>query len=157
MGLGAILVVGEERQAFCSTSPQAGNYLLGEPIECVEILGRSMLERTIERFARTDIEVITVLAPSGYSVPVLSGMYSNVNVWAVGDVASAITQLLQDYSQQGIEHSFRRCRERVRGTRSSRPFLLPSGSSTNGHAGLGSRRPFRPLGCRLCEGATSRY
>ncbi len=105
MGLGAILVVGEEHQAFCST-PRAGNYLLGEPIECVEILGRSMLERTIERFARTEIEAITVLASNGYSVPVLSGMYRNVNVWVVGDVASAISQLLQEYSQKGIEHSF---------------------------------------------------
>ena len=105
MGLGAILVVGEEHEAFCST-PQAGNYLLGEPIECVEILGRSMVERTIERFTRTDVEVITVLAPNDYTVPVFPGMFKNVNVLVVTDVASAVTRQLQDYSEQGIEHSF---------------------------------------------------
>jgi hypothetical protein len=67
-----------------------------------------MVERTIERFARTDVDVLTVLIAAGkpYCAPVSAGAFDNVNVQVAADVHSAITQQLKDFSQAGIEHSF---------------------------------------------------
>ena len=114
MGLGAIVVIGTEREAFGSTAPQGivqvpgSDALLPAPLACVDILGRSMVERAIERFTRADVELLTVLVPAGsvYEVRPFADTFETVNVQVVADVFSAITQQLHDYSQKGIEHSF---------------------------------------------------
>ena len=109
MGLGAIVVIGagSGTGGLRSRARQgSGEPLFAEPVECIDILGRSMLERTIERFNRADVDAITVLAPSGYSFPALTGNLSNVSRLAENDVSSAIVQRLTEYSQNGIDHSF---------------------------------------------------
>ncbi len=114
MGLGAIVVIGTEREAFGSTAPQGivqvpgSDALLPAPLACVDILGRSMVERAIERFTRADVELLTVLVPAGSVCEVrpFADTFETVNVQVVADVFSAITQQLHDYSQKGIEHSF---------------------------------------------------
>jgi NDP-sugar pyrophosphorylase family protein len=109
VGLGAIVVVGAEREIFSSAAPQSDlKALLTQPLACVEILGRSVLESMIERFVRADVETITVLVAAEHSCGVepLRGTYENVSVRTVDDVFSAVSDQLRDYSQRSIEHSF---------------------------------------------------
>ena len=109
MGLGAILVVGAGTgtEGRCSIAcPGGKESLLAEPVECVDILGRSMLERTVERFTRADVDAITLMVPNGYSVPTLAGKFGNLSSLVVSDVNFAIAQQLSEYLQIGIDHSF---------------------------------------------------
>lgn len=110
VGLGAIVVMGGEREAFCSTtSRETGQEaLLAEPLPCVDILGRPMVERSIERFVRADVEAISVLvqADKHCGVGPFCSAFENVKVQVVSDPGSAISQTLKDYLQNGIEHSF---------------------------------------------------
>ena len=109
MGLGAIVVVGAEQEIFSSAAPQSDlKALLTQPLACVEVLGRSVLESMIERFVRADVETITVLVAAEHSCGVepLRGAYENVSVRTVDDVLSAVSDQLRDYSQRSIEHSF---------------------------------------------------
>jgi hypothetical protein len=111
VGVGAIVVIGREFGAFGSTSPfETGqSVLLPQPLACVDILGRSTVARAIERFARNDVDTVTILSPeeSFCGVPAeFAGTVDTVNVRVVTDVFSAITQQLQEYSQNGVGHSF---------------------------------------------------
>jgi NDP-sugar pyrophosphorylase family protein len=109
VGLGAIVVVGAEREIFSSAAPQPDlEALLTQPLACVEVLGRSVLESMIERFVRADVGTITVLVAAEHSCGVepLRGTYENVSVRTVDDVFSAVSEQLRDFSQRSIEHSF---------------------------------------------------
>ncbi len=110
MGLGAIVVIGAEREGIRSTARQGTGQqtLLAGPLACFDILGRSMVERTVERFARADVEFVTVLvaAEKLHGASVSTGTFDRLNVQVVADVFSAIAQSLKDYSQRGIAHSF---------------------------------------------------
>jgi hypothetical protein len=107
VGLGAIVVIGAGSEGLRPVAQNShAESLLAEPIECVEILGSSMLQRTIEHFTRSDVQAITMLVPGSCSVPALARTYSSVKALAVSDVGSAIAQQLNDYSQNGIDHSF---------------------------------------------------
>jgi hypothetical protein len=59
VGLGAIVVIGAETAALGPAAPQETR-VLSEPMECVEILGRSMAERVIERFITADVSPVSV-------------------------------------------------------------------------------------------------
>lgn len=109
MGLGAILVVGAEREIFSSAAPQTDlKALLAQPLACVDILGRSVLESMIERFVRANVEAVTVLVAAEHSCGVepLRGTYEHVSVRVVDDLFSALSEQLSDYSRRSIEHSF---------------------------------------------------
>jgi NDP-sugar pyrophosphorylase family protein len=109
VGLGAIVVIGAESDAFSSSAAQGAESLVAQPLACVDILGRSMLERAIERFARADVESVTVLAVAGRisSVPEAAiPDHINVSVHGVGEIFSAIAHTLDEYSDRGIDHSF---------------------------------------------------
>ena len=108
MGLGAIVVIGGEREALCSTRPLGQQEFLSEPLPCVEILGRSMIERTIERFRRADVELITVLvvADEASGDQAFSLKIDNAKVLVVPEACSAIRETLERYSDAGIQHSF---------------------------------------------------
>ena len=110
MGLGAIVVIGAEREGIRSiAAPGSGQETpLAEPLAYVDILGRSTVERTIERLGRADVEMVTVLATAGklHGTPVSIGAFDNVNVQVVADVSSVMAHQLKDYLQKGIEHSF---------------------------------------------------
>jgi NDP-sugar pyrophosphorylase family protein len=107
VGLGAIVVIGAAPEGFCAAARQGrSESVLAEPIECVEVLGLSTVERCIERFARTEVEDITVLVPRGYAPPVFAGSFDRVSTQLVADLPSATAQQLRAYSEKGIEHSF---------------------------------------------------
>jgi NDP-sugar pyrophosphorylase family protein len=108
VGLGAIVVVGAELESVGSTAPQESDSLIVEPLECIEVLGRSMLERTIERLARAGVELISVLVPleKAYAVPPISTSFENVSIQVVAEMNAAVTQKLRDFSRDGVEHAF---------------------------------------------------
>jgi hypothetical protein len=107
VGLGAIVVMGLEREAFCSLAPQEADGFLTEPLECFDILGCSMTERVIERFVRAEVDTVSVLVQkeSCNIKPSFVG-FKNAGVRVVSDLGSAIYQELREFSQNGIEHSF---------------------------------------------------
>lgn len=107
MGLGAIVVIGLEREASGSTAQQETSALLAEPLACFDVLGHSMAERIIERFVRADVDVVSLLVQEG-SCRVKSCFvgFKNVDVQVVTDLYAAIHQKLRDYSRNGIEHAF---------------------------------------------------
>ncbi len=110
MGLGAIVVVGGALEAFGSTAPQptAQESGIAEPLECVEIMGRSMIERTIDRFVRAGVEVVTVLVPTGIKIvkPSISRPFADVKVEVVSDMRLSIAQKFSEYLRSGIDHTF---------------------------------------------------
>jgi NDP-sugar pyrophosphorylase family protein len=77
------------------------------PLACVDILGRSLTERTIDRFLEADVELVSVLVP-GENLPgcSVSCASEKVKAHAVSNIWSAIGQELERFSQIGIEHSF---------------------------------------------------
>ena len=111
MGLGAIVVLGAAGiESFGSITPQDNGKtpLLAEPLACVDVMGRSMLERTIERFMRAGVEIVSVLVPAEIfpALQPFSTTFDNLKVQVVADVFSAITQKFHEYSRDGIESAF---------------------------------------------------
>ena len=107
MGLGAIVVVGAGRGSINGFSPEVhGDSFLSGSIETAEILGRSTIERTIERLVRAGVETVTLLVPRGKQIPAFTAKFHNVAGMIVDDMAVAIAQQLSNYSQKSIEHSF---------------------------------------------------
>lgn len=110
MGLGAIVVTGEQREAKVTAAPgQPG--LLSEPLAYFEVLGRSAAERIIERFVHADVDVVSVLRQEedlNRSVRLKPSFtaFENVEFQVTGDPYLAIRQKLQEYSSNGIEHAF---------------------------------------------------
>jgi NDP-sugar pyrophosphorylase family protein len=110
VGLGAIVVIGGALEALSATAPPSTRQdaVGAQPLECVEIMGRSMIDRTIERFVRAGVDVVTVLAPAGVSVTLsaISRGLADIKVHVVSDIAKAITQKFAEYASNGIEHTF---------------------------------------------------
>ena len=113
MGLGAIVVIGAEFEGVHSTAGAESEqqFLLAEPLACIDVLGRSMTERTVERFVRAGVEVISVLVPveMAHMVQPCSVSFENLKTQVVADVSSAVTQKLKDFSRDGVEHAFVVC------------------------------------------------
>jgi hypothetical protein len=130
VGLGVVLTIGGKNQErtqeavgsneLADLGPQGvGSQSLGSqsvetqgfldvPLECVEIVGCSVLERLIERFLAIDVHCISILAESATlkRLPQFRSAYGNVSLRAVRDLDSAISQELASFSQKGISHSF---------------------------------------------------
>ncbi len=108
MGLGAVVIIAGKQETFGPPPPQeTGQDLLTQPLSCVEVLGRSVIERMIERLLNADVEAISVqVAEDVEGTERLRNLSGNVSVQVVSDVLSATTQVLSDYAQRGIEHSF---------------------------------------------------
>lgn len=114
MGLGALVTIGAKNQEWADdrfSAELAGfapESFLDTPLECVELVGRSVLERLIERFIAIDVECVSVLveATAPTRIPPFRAHYGNVAVEVVRDLNSAIGEELAAYSQNGITHSF---------------------------------------------------
>jgi len=110
VGLGAIVVVeAAEPDIFSSSSSQGAGQesLLAEPFACVDVMGRPMMDRTIERFVRAGVEAVSVLVPAQIACAVhASPAFKNVELQVVAELNSAVAQKCKEYSQAGIEHSF---------------------------------------------------
>ncbi len=112
MVLGAVLAIAAENQWFAQDAANSREAMesvqesfLLEPLECIEVAGRSTVERMLERFAALDA-TIAILVESAAFVPVFRTVHANVTVRVVPDLNLEIGQTLSDFSQQGIEHAF---------------------------------------------------
>jgi NDP-sugar pyrophosphorylase family protein len=113
VGLGAVVVIGAKNQGLSPSHVQSPNVsdvpegsLLPEPMECVEVAGRSLVERSLERLAAVNLEAISVVVESAAFIPTLRTDCRNVEFRVASDLKTAIRQELSNYSQQGIEHAF---------------------------------------------------
>jgi hypothetical protein len=113
VGLGAVLVIGAKSQEVAqdrghsSELPHADSEdFLDVPLEYVEVVGRSLLERMIERLIAIDVEHISVLveAKSSAVAPSFRHSLESVKVRVVADMAVAIAeQLITDAAHFGSE------------------------------------------------------
>src|SRR6202020_1994837 len=109
VGPGAIVVIEPQVDSFFATGPHAveESVPLSEPLACVETLGRSVVDRMIQRFAQADVELISVLVQEGsFQGRPFRGSFQNVEYKTVNDVNAEILSTLRDHSQRGFEHSF---------------------------------------------------
>jgi NDP-sugar pyrophosphorylase family protein len=106
VGLGVIIILGTRfLSGWEQNSP--GSFL-EKPFCCVDVLGRPTIERMLEQFLRLEVEQATILTPAPCSrlIPPMRGKYASVKVKGVSDLSSAVTQVLNEYSQTGIENCF---------------------------------------------------
>jgi NDP-sugar pyrophosphorylase family protein len=79
------------------------------PIACIEVLGQSVLERTIQMLHRAGIAAVTVVANENLS-PLLSAQATRqIDVTLVrrlGDLRFAAECILREYAEQGVETGF---------------------------------------------------
>jgi len=110
VGPGAIVIIGSDRQPFSVTPKKASEeeVFFSKPFSCVDVLGRSMVERTIDRLLRADAEIVSVLvaADIAESVQAIAGKFGDVRFQVVTDFCAAIQAKLKDHAEAGIEHSF---------------------------------------------------
>lgn len=111
MGLGAVVVVGKDQWPIHSRSrgsdaETAGHSLLNDPLECVEVAGRSVVERIVERYAALDIDAVCVLVEPGVFLPPFRAVHKNVSVEFASDPELAVSEKISDYSQRGIDYAF---------------------------------------------------
>ncbi|HEY4843118.1 MAG TPA: hypothetical protein VIH78_14200 [Terriglobales bacterium] len=115
VALGAILVVEPESgKAFENIgNPEASyvertDFLASGPLSCVEILGRSVVERTIERFAKADVETISVQVQAGalHLLPTFRTSFKNVGIRVADDLWIGVAQALRQFSESGIDYAF---------------------------------------------------
>ena len=110
MGLGAIVVIGAEfeRKPSTPTPASESEAELAASLPCIDVLGRSMIERTVERFIRAGVETVSVLVPAEmiHAVQPFSTFFENVTVQLVADVSKAVIRHCQEFSRGGIEHAF---------------------------------------------------
>ena len=115
VALGAILVVEPESgKAFENVGSreaaraERADFLVSGPLTCVEILGRSAVERTIERFVKADVEAISVQVESNalHLLPTFRTSFDNIDIRVADDVWMGVAQTLQEYSESGIDYAF---------------------------------------------------
>src|SRR6202044_1181042 len=115
VGLGVVLTIGGKNQEWAQeasgSTELAGSEwpdFLDSPLELIELVGCSALERLIERFVTIEVQCISVLAEASSltRMPLFRAAYGNVTVKAVKDLDSAVSQELASFSQKGINHAF---------------------------------------------------
>jgi hypothetical protein len=79
----------------------------GEPLAFVDLFGRSLLERTVARFAGAGAEVTSVLAHKDVFPEIaLQHRLENLNLQAAEEVWFQVARTLQKYSENGIHYAF---------------------------------------------------
>ncbi|HSZ64107.1 MAG TPA: hypothetical protein VK828_20080 [Terriglobales bacterium] len=115
VALGAILVIepgsGKAFENVGSPEPsyvERADFLASGPLTCVEILGRSVVERTIERFVKADVQAISIQVERGALdlLPTFRTSFSNVEIRAAEEVWSGVGAALQEFSEDGIDFAF---------------------------------------------------
>jgi NDP-sugar pyrophosphorylase family protein len=108
--LGTIVIVragGESSAAAAGRSEAQMLTLLHEPLACVEVLGRSVLQHAVERFRAAGVGAISVLIEQAPWLPTQVGCFPpTVDVQIVSDVDLAVAAALKVYAENGIEHVF---------------------------------------------------
>lgn len=105
---GAILVIGNGSEGDIDTDVPANRTRITDgPLSCCEVLGRSPLERTIERMRESGIERISLLAESGAAQFLPSfRTQSQIDVQSVGDCLFGVTQKLEQFCSEGVNQVF---------------------------------------------------
>ena len=118
MRAGAILIVGAESgrtaeqlppsyAASVSDQPLA---LLDEPLACLEILGRTTVDRMLERLLREDLTIVSVLVDASVSHLVSTAgkpdwKSDRLDCQVVDDVWAAVARTLKSYAEGGIDYA----------------------------------------------------
>jgi hypothetical protein len=112
--LGAIIVVAAESEAFPHDAPRLHALdrsrrepPLPVPITCVEVLGRSLVERLVERFA-DEVEVVSVLVDAKIShlLRPFRCCFDKCDVTVADDLERAIAETLKHYGETGVDYAF---------------------------------------------------
>lgn len=115
MGVGAIVVVQADKVVergassdVCSTGSNGPQNLADRPLEFLEVLGRSTLERTIEHLKGVDVEAMSVLVHWDVfpMMPALRGSHDDVAIMAALDLGFQVALALKAFAEKGIEHAF---------------------------------------------------
>lgn len=108
MVIGAIIIIGAVEEQAIPTAPESDEQqvVFEGPLGCVEIMGRSVVERMVERFLAADVEVVSVLADARVALPSFCQSSDKVNAHVVDDMGSALSRTLRDYSEQGVGFAF---------------------------------------------------
>ncbi len=117
MGLGAIVVIAAQENIFGRSLGQSSanvsaeaqeTALLEGPLAFVQILGRTIAERMIERLVRAGVKNVFVIVEQGAACYLTSfgAALKNVTVEVASDAEAAISQKLSEYSQSGIDYCF---------------------------------------------------
>jgi NDP-sugar pyrophosphorylase family protein len=100
---GAIILVGSSSESRdCEDSLGIGS------LECIEVAGRSSLERMLERFEAIGIETISVLvtAKNWSSLRPFRSAHPHATIQVVSDLEAAVRGQLASYKQRGLRHTF---------------------------------------------------
>jgi hypothetical protein len=103
--IGAIIIATAEEPAI-STAPGEQHLVVKGPLGCVEIMGRSVVERMVERFLEAEVELVSVLTDARVALPSFRQSWDRVTVDDVDDIGCGLSRTLKDYSERGIEFVF---------------------------------------------------
>jgi NDP-sugar pyrophosphorylase family protein len=108
--LGAIVVIAAKGDKLAEkpagSIARTDEGLFPGPLACVNVCGRSVLERMIDRYLQARVEVVSVLVEVGLSASLLRTTREYVDVQVVEDLNSAVARTLLEFSSDGIEHAF---------------------------------------------------
>jgi NDP-sugar pyrophosphorylase family protein len=104
--LGAIVVVGNIGTDELLGAKATDEVPFCEALACADVVGISTVERTVERFLKADVDVVSVLVDAEIARLPQWSFPKNVKVEIVDDMRRAINQRLMDFSCTGVEHSF---------------------------------------------------
>jgi hypothetical protein len=111
MLVGAILVIGQPSSgshwAHDSCGSLAAPGMLGRtPIACLELLGRSVLDRVVQKLQHDGVELITVVARDEFSHLARTSATSRTKIRSIApsvDLWSAAECTSREYVEQGVE------------------------------------------------------
>jgi hypothetical protein len=108
VGLGAVVVLTMETETGADAGKDGQKPLVAQPLCCVDAMGRSMLERTVQHLLNTRVENITLLVPKDLpgNCPPLTNHPHKVKVERTDDPFSALNDVLKRYADEGVEHAF---------------------------------------------------
>ena len=109
MGLGAVVVLTMEKDTgvYAGTDGQQ-QPLVAQPLGCVDVLGRPIVERTIQHLLNAGVEKATLLTSKDVfrNCPSLANRLDKVEVQLVDNPYSAVNHMLSRYAEDGIDQAF---------------------------------------------------
>lgn len=108
MVIGAVIIIGKVEEPAVSTGLESSDQRLvvEEPLGCVEIMGRSVVECMIERFLGADVEVVSILVDARVALPPSWHSSGKIAIQVVDDMGCGLSRTLRAFSERGIEYAF---------------------------------------------------
>jgi NDP-sugar pyrophosphorylase family protein len=112
--VGAIVLVEAQSQIDESSSPSsvadftAATSFAGEALSLVDVLGRTLVEHTIDRLRSAEVKITSlVVHPDiAQSIPAFRRPLGNLNICVANDPWPAVAQILDNYSKNGCDCAF---------------------------------------------------